>query len=778
MSGHESTSTATQPWQDQSVPMEQRVEFLIENMSLSEKISQLVGLWVGPDSSSGGVAPYQSDMTKEALVWEDVIADGLGQLTRPFGTAPVDPTTGANALANSQHQIMDANRWRIPALVHEECLAGFAAWKATAYPIPLTWGATFNPELIAQMTRHIGGAMHTAGVHQGLAPVLDVTRDYRWGRTEETISEDPYLVGTIATAYVKGLQEAGLVATLKHFAGYSASRAARNLAPVSIGPLELADVILPPFEMALMQGDAQSVMHSYTDLDGVPSAADEDLLTGLLRDTWGFTGTVVADYFGVGFLHKLHGVAGTEAEAAHLALRAGVDVELPTVHCYGQPLRDAVENGEIDIALIDRALRRVLIQKAELGLLDAEYDPYATFDGDLSFDDEHGGDLALQIAREGVVLLSNDGLLPLDLASEQVAVIGPRADDALSMLGCYSFPAHVGVKHEGLQMGIDISTVRQAIADATGGRATFAAGCGVTGDDTSGFDEAVRIASEASVAVLAVGDSSGLFGRGTSGEGCDAADLHLPGVQEDLIKAVLDTGTPVILVLLTGRPYAIGEFADRAAATIQGFFPGQKGAQAITEIITGAINPSGRLPLGIPRHAGAQPGTYLTAMLGAKSGVSNIDPTPVFAFGHGLSYTSFDWDGAAVSTNEVPIGSQVEVTVEVTNSGQRDGVELVQLYLHDPVAKVARPVQRLIGYARVPLAAGESTRVAFTVHTDIAAYSIRGGRRIVDLGALELRLGKSEQDIVAALPVTFTGTEADVDHTRTLSVPVSLTSQS
>src|SRR5690606_5294957 len=304
-------------------------------------------------------------------------------------TAPVEPAVGALGLARSQREIVAANRWRIPALVHEECLAGFAAWKATAYPIPLSWGASFDPELVTEMARRIGASMRSVGVHQGLAPVLDVTRDYRWGRTEETIGEDPYLVGTIGAAYVRGLQEAGVIATLKHFAGYSASRAGRNHAPVSMGRSELADVVLAPFEMAVREGRPGSVMAAYTEIDGMPSHADPDLLTRLLRETWGFDGTVVADYFGVHFLRMLHGVAGSEAEAAGLALTAGVDVELPTVHCYGTPLIDAVERGEIDEELLDTAVRRVLAQKAALGLLDADYDPEPA-PSEQALDDETG----------------------------------------------------------------------------------------------------------------------------------------------------------------------------------------------------------------------------------------------------------------------------------------------------------------------------------------------------------------------------------------------------
>ena len=349
-----------------------RVEQLIASMSIEEKVAQLYGVWVGASGEGGDVAPHQHDLSGEVDL-DALLPHGLGQLTRPFGTAPVDPALGALSLARAQERIVRAGRHGIPAMSHEECLAGFAAWGATAYPVPLSWGASFNPALIGSMASRIGSDMRSVGIHQGLAPVLDVVRDARWGRVEETIGEDPYLVGTIASAYVRGLESSGVVATLKHFVGYSASRAGRNLAPVSMGVRERADVMLAPFEMVIREAGPRSVMNAYTDTDGVPTAADESLLTGLLRDEWGFEGTVVADYFAVAFLKLLHSTSGTWSEAAVAALTAGIDVELPTVHTYGQPLLDAVASGLIAESTIDRSLRRVLLQKAELGLLDPSW---------------------------------------------------------------------------------------------------------------------------------------------------------------------------------------------------------------------------------------------------------------------------------------------------------------------------------------------------------------------------------------------------------------------
>jgi beta-xylosidase len=769
------------PWGDSKREPHERVAYLVEHMTIKEKISQLVGLWVGADSAHVGVSPHQHDMSRDAPIWEDAIAGGLGQLTRPFGTRPVEPGLGARLLAASQAQIVAANRWGIPALVHEECLAGFAAWQATIYPVPLAWGASFDPELVQEMAALIGASMRSVGVHQGLAPVLDVTRDYRWGRTEETIGEDPYLVATIATHYVRGLESSGVVATLKHFAGYSASRAGRNLAPVSMGPREFADVILPPFEMAIREGGARSVMHSYADVDGVPAAANRELLTGLLRERWGFTGTIVADYFGVKFLQSLHGVAGSEGEAARLALHAGVDVELPTVRCFGAPLAEEIARGQVAESVIDDAVRRVLLQKCGLGLLDDRWSPEPPTAPDLvDLDGERGQSVARRLAEESVVLVENRGVLPLSDAVS-IAVVGPRADDPMAMLGCYSFPAHVGIHHPDKDLGVQIPSLLEALRVELPDREIgYQFGCDVRDPDRAGFEDAVQAARGADVCVVAVGDQAGLFGRGTSGEGCDAADLRLPGVQEDLVQALIATGTPVVVVVVSGRPYALGSIMGarggaRAAAIVQAFFPGQLGGSALARILTGAVNPSGRLPVSLPREAGSQPGTYLSAPLGRRSQVSNIDPTPSFSFGHGLSYSRFEWTPAALrGAPRWCTDGSVCVGLTVTNTSSRSGTDVVQLYLHDPVAQVARPVVRLIGYARVLLGPWECADVQFEVAADVTSFTGTSGARVVEPGALELRFGASSTDIRSVVALQLEGPERAVDHTRVLTVPVSV----
>ncbi|WP_413799143.1 glycoside hydrolase family 3 N-terminal domain-containing protein [Streptomyces iranensis] len=795
-----------QPWQDTSLSAEDRAAALLSSMTLEEKLAQLVGVWPGSEAEEGvDVAPLQHEVS-EAVDLDGLLPHGVGQLTRPFGTSPVEPAEGAAALTRLQARITAGNRFGIPALAHEECLTGFFAWRATVFPTPLAWGASFDPALVGRAAELIGGSLRGAGIHQGLAPVLDVVRDARWGRTEESIGEDPYLVATIGTAYVRGLESAGIVATLKHFAGYAASRGGRNHAPVSIGPRELADVILPPFELAVRDGGARSVMHSYNDLDGVPSAANPWLLTELLRDTWGFTGTVVADYFGVSFLELAHRVAGTRGGAAGLALAAGVDVELPAVRCFGTPLRDAVRAGEVDEALVDRAALRVLRQKCELGLLDADWSPLPSalagaVDSagavDLGPDSDLGLDLdppelravARELAEESVVLLADDGdVLPL-APDARIAVVGPLADDPAAMLGCYTFPRHVGVEHPELPLGIEVPTLFAALrAELPGARVAHAEGCAAPGPAVSAGDaggaasagaaaltaesrlaQAARTAADADVCVAVLGDRSGLFGRGTSGEGCDAADLELPGEQGALLDTLVATGTPVVLVLFTGRPYALGRWSRLLAAAVQAFFPGEEGGPAVAGVLSGRVNPSGRLPVSVPYTSGGQPWTYAQPPLGLRGDASSIDPTPLFPFGHGLSYTSFAWERPEADATDVPTDGETTVRLTVRNTGDLAGTEVVQLYLHDPVARIARPVSRLIGYARVPLRPGESAEVHFTFHADLASYPLGAdGTRVVEPGALELRLASSSADsgVRHTVPLTLTGPERTVDHRR------------
>ena len=762
------------------VPDPDVVKHLISEMTLEEKLAQLVGVWVNASSDGDSVAPLQSQMAGDTRSWDEVISHGLGQITRMYGTVPVDPSEGARRLAAAQEQIMSASRFGIPAQVHEECLAGLAAWKATAFPVPLAWGATFNPTLVREMAVRIGSSMRSLGVHQGLAPVLDVVRDFRWGRVEETIGEDPYLVGTIATTYVQGLESTGIVATLKHFVGYSASQAGRNHAPVSMGPRELADVMLPPFEMAIRHGGARSVMHAYTDVDGVPAAANHALLTGLLREEWGFAGTVVADYFGVAFLDVTHGVAADSGDAAVLALRAGVDVELPTVNCFGEPLAARVREGAVDESVVDLALRRVLTQKAELGLLSPDFSATPTaLSGPIELDPAEDRQLARELAAQSLVLLSNrpfagSPALPLS-GSETLGIVGPLADDPFAMLGCYSFDAHVGASHPDVPMGISVPTVAGVASSRF-----HSVVSSVTGNCESATEAeisaACEVAASVDTCVVVVGDNAGLFGRGTSGEGNDAADLRLPGDQHHMLDRVLracaESETRSVVVVLSGRPYALGDFVERADAMVQGFFPGEEGGEAIWDVLTGVVNPSGKLPVSVPRSPGGQPGTYLHSRLSGPTEVSALDPSPLFGFGHGLSYTSFELSGHQCSAPAMTTADSVTISCTVTNTGARAGAEVVQLYLEDPVGEVVRPVRELIGYARVELGAGASGVVDFLVHADRTSFTGLDLARVVTPGLVKLHISTSSTCDVQTHEVILHGPRRVVGFEREMLTPV------
>ncbi len=506
-------------------------------------------------------------------------------------------------------------------------------------------------------------------------------------------------------------------------------------------------------------------------------AADPALLTDLLRDGYGFTGTVVSDYFSVGFLHTLHGVAASRTSAAQLALQAGIDVELPMADCYGEPLLAGLESGVIDMALLDRAVARVLSQKCELGLLDPDWSAEPDAGGaDIDLDDAESRALARDLARRSIVLLRNEGVLPL-APGQRVAVIGPRADDPGAMLGCYSFPRHVGVHYPDVALGIEIPTVLGALrADPAGYRVSYALGCPVLGGTDAGIEAAARTAADADVCVAVLGYQAGLFGVGTSGEGCDAADLRLPGRQAELLDALLDTGTPVVLILLAGRPYELSDQVDRLAAALCGFFPGEEGGTALADILSGRVNPSGHLPISFPAAGATQPGTYLAAQLGQRSDVSTIDPTAVFPFGHGLSYAPATWvDVALASPGEWPTDGCCELAVTLHNDTSRPTAEVIQVYLHDPVADVARPVQQLIAAARIDLGPGQGRTARISLHADLTSYTGRSGRRQVDPGAVELRVGASSADIRATLHCTLVGPPRFPGPDRTLAPEITVT---
>jgi beta-glucosidase len=772
-----------EPWRDPARPVGERVDLLLGAMTLEEKVAQLGSRWVGNDMSDEEAAPAGEGETLNVAPLQDAFAAsgtvpleeasraGLGHLTRVYGSVPLTPAQGAAELIRQQRIVIGNSRLGIPALVHEECLTGFTTFGATVYPAAIAWGATFDPDLIERMAAAIGRDMAALGVHQGLSPVLDVVRDYRWGRVEETIGEDPYLVSTVGAAYVRGLQSAGVLACLKHFAGYSASRGARNHGPVSMGRRELLDIIFPSFETALREGHAASVMNSYSDIDGVPAAADRWLFTEVLREQWGFTGTVVSDYWAVPFLAMMHQTAADMEEAGAQALTAGIDVELPDTVGFGAGLLTRVPPEAVETAA-----RRLLTQKVSLGLLDAGWTPEASVAGaeGVELDSAANRALARELAERSIVLLEPGDVLPVAPATSRIAVVGPCAGDAQTFMGCYAFPNHVLPRYPDAGLGIEVPTAVEALrTEFDNTEIVYEQGCTVLGDNRDGFAGAKNAAKNADLCIAMVGDLAGLFGRGSSGEGCDAEDLRLPGVQNDLLDELLATGTPVVIVVVSGRPYALGEVHERAAALVQAFMPGEEGGAAIAGVLSGRVQPSGKLPVQIPRQPGGQPGTYLQPRLGAeRSEVSNLDPTPLFPFGHGRSYTSFEVGELRISAAEVPTDGEFTVSVRVRNTGERAGDEVVQLYLRDIVAQVTRPVRQLVGFARVPLEPGEAKDVTFLVHTDRTSFTGRDLVRIVEPGEVEVQVGVSAGDLPCVGSVVLTGPVRPTGPQRRLTTPV------
>ena len=770
---------ATAAYRNGSLSPASRAVDLLARMTREEKIAQLCSVWLTLDPASGDFAPFQGMFMRTPIDQRELLRHGIGQITRPFGSRPVAPREGARALNAFQRHLVETTRLGIPAIAHEEALSGFMTSGATQFPSPLNYGATWDPALIRRVADTIRRQMRAVGTHQALAPVADVVRDARWGRDEECVGEDAYLVGTIVSAYVAGLQgddlRDGIVATLKHFCGYSGSEGGRNFAPLHAGPREFADVFLLPFEMAVKSAGAKSVMNAYIDVDGVPCAASHELLTGILRERWGFDGIVVADYFAVRMLHQLHHVSEGPTESAAAALVAGLDVELPTAECFAAGLGEALDRGLLEMATLDESVRRVLRLKFELGIFES---PYVEPDA-IEIERPAERALAREVAEKSIVLLANGGVLPIVDAVKRVAVLGPNAADPMALFGNYSFQNHVAShfpKHPIEAAPTVLDALRERLGAA---RVVYAEGCqilrakGQLSEDRSGIAAAVACARDAELAIVVVGDKAGHFRTGTVGEGTDTDDLTLPGVQAELLEAVLETGTPTVVVLVNGRPFDLSRIAGRAAAIVEAWFPGQDGAAAIAAVLAGDINPSGKTTLGFARGAGAQPRFYDHKAL--AQGVPPLPAfAPVFAFGHGLSYTRFEYDALAITPERVATDGRVEIAFTLRNAGSRDGEEVVQLYLHDPVASVTRPVQQLRGFARVALAAGAAARVTFRLHADLCSFSGPDLARIVEAGRIEVAVGASSADLRLRGAFDIEGPLRRVGEDRVLATVVSI----
>jgi beta-glucosidase-like glycosyl hydrolase len=766
---------ATYPYKDSRLSIAERVSDLLERMTLPEKIAQMYSHWL--ILSADGDHRIRTDAFCQTATTDDIksmLRLGIGQITRPLGTHPVNPKEGVRALNALQKFLVEETRLGVPAIAHEECLTGLMVKGATLFPSALNYGSTWNPDLIEGVGREIRKEAKQTGCHQGLAPVLDVSRDVRWGRTEETMGEDPYLVGVLATRYVRGLQGENreLLATLKHYVAHSFSEGARNHAPVHLGFKELNDIFMLPFEMAVKQAKAGSVMPAYHDIDNEPCHASHFLLTEILRDEWGFDGLVVADYAGINLLYTHHGVAKDKAEAAALAFNAGLDIELPGFEC-AEHLQQAIDRRQISQEKINEIVARVLVEKFRLGLFE---NPYVDEDT-LSLPSDSARDLAKEVALQSVVLLENKGILPLEVSKQpKVAVIGPTADDQLAMFSGYSFPVHLiaaNLEEERIRYaktplqalserfgdhnvwytkGCDVLTERHLEAPVFPGDvdSDMAAGLKRTSPislDTSQIPAAAACARQSDVAIVFVGDLAGLFQTGTVGEGSDTDSLQLPGVQEELLKQVLATGTPTIIVITSGRPYALNGLEDQAAAVLLAFQPGQEGAEAIADLLTGKAYPSGRLVVSIPRSAGAVPYYYNHKLKSAGTPIAYHFGSK-YCFGYGLTYTRFEYSALIIQQDRVKIDDgTIELSLTLENSGEREGCEVVQVYVRDVDASLVRPVKELKAFRRVTLQPGQRAVVSFAIPVDMLNFTNRENQRMVEPGEFEIMVGPSSSDI-------------------------------
>jgi beta-glucosidase len=719
---------------------------LLRKMTLEEKVAQVGAISIVDLLDDGALS--QAKLRQR-------LAHGIGQITRVAGWSNLPPAAAADVGRAIQEFLRRETRLGVPAILHEECLSGLAARGATTFPQAITMASTWNPALIGQVGDAIRKEMLAIGARQGLGPVLDLVRDPRWGRCEETYGEDPCLVSSIALAYIRGLQgedlRDGVGATPKHFVAHGAPEGGRNEAPVAVGPRELRDMFMVPFERAVKEGRVFSLMNAYHDLDGIPCAGSHELLTRILREQWGFEGVVVSDYEAVDQLRRMHFVAQDKADAAAQALEAGIDVELPFIDCFGEPLAEAVRSGRLGTAVLDRAVLRVLQAKERLGLFDTAR-PITTFDVDVINCEAHRA-LAGQVARDALTLLKNDRTLPLARDGRSIAVIGPNADSVRNLLGDYAYEAMTGHPDTSTPSCSVLEGVRRQVGPHT--KVWHAAGCDVGGPDTSGFAAAVDAARKSEVAILVVGGRSGCLPvlRGyaehgdTSGEGRDRAEIGLPGVQEALVEAVAATGTPLVLVVVDGRPLALQGVAHLATAILYAWLPGSLGGSAVAAALFGDIDPAGRLPVTLPRNVGQIPVHYNRHPASNKWHYIFGPNTPLFPFGHGLSYAQFSYGRLHLEANRLPPDGTIHVEFDVTNTADRPGVEVPQLYVRDLTASVVRPIKELKAFTKVSLAAGATERVALEVPVSALAFHNRSMRRVVEPGAFELQIGRSSDDI-------------------------------
>jgi beta-glucosidase len=756
---------ANADYRNPALPTSKRVEDLLSRMTPEEKVAQMLCLWSAKKPITDAQGRFDP---ARAPKWFRV---GIGRIERPSdGHGARAQAEFTNAI---QGWVKENTRLGIPVIFHEEALHGLQGQEATSFPQAIALASTWDPDLLERAFAVVAREVRARGAHQVLAPVVDVARDPRWGRIEETFGEDPHLAARMGLAAVRGLQGGGrtipagrVIATLKHMTGHGQPESGTNVGPASLGERTLRDVFFPPFEVAVKQGHARSLMPSYNEVDGTPSHANRWMLREVLRGEWGFDGTIVSDWQAVSQLADRHHVAADAADSARQALAATVDVELPDVETY-DTLVEQVKAGKVSGAAIDDAVRRLLREKFELGLFE---DPYVDPDrADAISGAAESRALALDAARRAIVLLQNrGGLLPLKAdQARRVAVIGPHAAEV--MLGGYSgVPRHsvsilegirlrlgkdAAVRHaEGVRITEDSAFTggAQPLVGGTRSQARWSADRVVLADPGANrrrIEEAVALARASDVALVVVGDNEQTSREAYADNHLgDRPELRLVGQQEDLVRAVLDTGKPTVLLLVNGRPPAIPELAERAPAIVECWYLGQEGGTAVAEAIFGDVNPGGKLPVSFPRSVGQLP-LFYNRKPTAMRGYLFESTRPLFPFGHGLSYTTFSYSAPTVSPARIAPDGRATVSVEVSNTGDRAGDEVVQLYIRDEASRATRPVMELKGFRRITLAPGARSTVTFEVGPEQLSYHGPDLKRIVEPGSFLLMVGGSSAEV-------------------------------
>ncbi|WP_105567833.1 glycoside hydrolase family 3 N-terminal domain-containing protein [Microbacterium halophytorum] len=757
---------------------------LLAQMTPAEKVAQLAGVLPQPLGAPRNI-------TREKL--DEHLGNGIGHICG-VGTSMAAPDAVASMTNEIQRYLREHTRLGIPAIVHNETLNGVAADGFTSFPTAIGLAGSWNPDAVREMADLIRTQLRAVGVHQGFAPVLDVSRDARWGRTHETYGEDVLLASAFGVAYVSGLQGSdladGVIATAKHFLGYASTEGGQNMAATQAGPRELRDVHAAPFEATIRLAGLKSVMNSYSEIDGMPVVLSREILTDLLRGELGFEGTVVSDYRSLFYVVERQGV-GTLDSVADAALAAGLDVELPAPQAYGAELVARLEHGEADVEDVDRAVLRTLTHKFALGLFD---DPFVHGEPDqIMALAASGKGLSRSLAADAVTLLQNDGALPLPRDTASIAVVGPHADSVMAGFANYTHPPFLETlrgmmsgksRLAGLEQALanpdpaaqakmraqmealaaldpekiareqhGAPSLAAAIADAFPDAAVATApGTGVLDEEPHDIDAAVGAARGADAIVVAIGGRSAAFaGRATEGEGSDSATMEIPSRQIELLERVAALGRPVIAVVYGGKPYDLRRVVELADALLTAYIPGPEGGRALAAVIAGSAVPAGKLPFTVPRHVGQTPLHHAQKTgsgqrrTGADqfTGYVDLENTPLFPFGHGLSYGQVELSELSIARE----GDTLVVEAAAANTGEREVREVVQAYVSAPAVLATRPERQLAAFARVDLAAGASARVRFEIDLDQLGYTAHDGAFAVDPGTYRVRVGLSSEDL-------------------------------